>query len=101
MRAGNSPVSGSPPTAERDPRVRVEVRLDDKTRRAALEEDVKRGLLARPRQLPPKDFYDGAGCAAFPALPPRAGVIPDARQARDPLRGGRIPDARAASEGDR
>ena len=65
MRAGNSPVSGSPPTAERDPRVRVEVRLDDKTRRAALEEDVKRGLLARPRQLPPKYFYDAAGSALF------------------------------------
>ena len=65
MPAGNFPASASPPTADRDPRVHVEVLLDDKTRRAALEDDVRRGLLARPRELPPKYFYDAAGSALF------------------------------------
>lgn len=65
MPAGNFPASVSPQTAERDARVRVEVRLDDATRRTALEDDVRRGLLAHPRELPPKYFYDAAGSALF------------------------------------
>ena len=65
MPAGNSPASVSPATPDRDPRVRVEILLDEKTRRAALEDDVRRGLLARPRELPPKYFYDAVGSALF------------------------------------
>ncbi len=34
-------------------------------RRAALAADVRRGLLARPRSLPPKWFYDDAGSELF------------------------------------
>ena len=65
MPAGSSPASGSPRTSERHARVHVEVRLDAATRRAALAEDVRRGLTARPRRLPPKYFYDPAGSALF------------------------------------
>jgi L-histidine N-alpha-methyltransferase len=65
MPAGSSPASGSPRTSERHARVHVEVRLDAATRRAALAEDVRRGLTARPRRLPPKYFYDATGSALF------------------------------------
>jgi L-histidine N-alpha-methyltransferase len=65
MPAGSSPASGSPRTSERHARVHVEVRLDAATRRVALADDVRRGLTARPRRLPPKYFYDAAGSALF------------------------------------
>ena len=65
MHAGNFPASAWPPTARPDPRVRVDVRLDAATRRAALARDVRRGLTATPRRLPPKYFYDPAGSALF------------------------------------
>jgi L-histidine N-alpha-methyltransferase len=65
MPAGSSPASGSPRTSERPGRVHVEVRLDAATRRAALAEDVRRGLTRHPRRLPPKYFYDPAGSALF------------------------------------
>jgi L-histidine N-alpha-methyltransferase len=65
MHAGSSPASDSPRTSERVARVRVDVRLDDATRRRALAEDVREGLMARPRRLPPKYFYDAAGSALF------------------------------------
>jgi L-histidine Nalpha-methyltransferase len=65
MRAGSSPASAWPRTAERQARVRVEVRLDAATRRATLTDDVRRGLLAVPRRLPPKYFYDVAGSELF------------------------------------
>jgi L-histidine Nalpha-methyltransferase len=45
--------------------VRVDVRLDDAARRAALARDVRRGLTSTPRRLPPKYFYDAAGSALF------------------------------------
>ena len=65
MRAGNSPASAWPRTAERDASVRVEVRLGAGMRRAALADDIRHGLLTRPRRLPPKYFYDAAGSALF------------------------------------
>ena len=65
MRADNSPASVWPRTLERDPRIRVEIRLDAATRRATLANDVRRGLLARPRRLPPKYFYDAVGSGLF------------------------------------
>lgn len=34
-------------------------------RRSTLAEDVRRGLVARPRSLPPKHFYDAAGSELF------------------------------------
>jgi L-histidine N-alpha-methyltransferase len=65
MRAGNLPAYVWPPTAERSPRLRIDVRLRDAERRAALARDVRRGLTATPRTLPPKYFYDAAGSELF------------------------------------
>lgn len=46
-------------------RIHVEVCIDEQGRRQALEEDVRRGLTALPKTLPPKYFYDDAGAALF------------------------------------
>jgi L-histidine N-alpha-methyltransferase len=53
------------PTVERDGRVRVDVAADARTLRDTLADDVRAGLLAAPRRLPPKYFYDAAGSALF------------------------------------
>jgi L-histidine N-alpha-methyltransferase len=42
---------------------RADVHVDDDARRAALADDVRRGLGAREKWLPPKYFYDAAGSA--------------------------------------
>jgi L-histidine N-alpha-methyltransferase len=65
MPAGSFPASGSPRTAERGARVRIDVRLGAPSRRAALAQDVRRGLTTHPRRLPPKYFYDATGSALF------------------------------------
>src|SRR5262249_52626149 len=44
---------------------RAEARVDDDARRAALADDVRHGLGAREKWLPPKYFYDAAGSALF------------------------------------
>ncbi len=44
---------------------RADVHVDDDARRAALAHDVRRGLGAREKWLPPKYFYDAAGSALF------------------------------------
>jgi L-histidine N-alpha-methyltransferase len=41
------------------------VRLDARTQRRALATDVRRGLTASPKALPPKYFYDARGSALF------------------------------------
>src|SRR5215813_8836782 len=46
-------------------RYRADVHVDDAARRRALAEDVRRGLGAREKWLPPKYFYDAAGSALF------------------------------------
>jgi L-histidine N-alpha-methyltransferase len=46
-------------------RYRVDVHLHDQGRRQTLADDVRRGLGARPRSLPPKYFYDAVGSALF------------------------------------
>jgi L-histidine N-alpha-methyltransferase len=43
----------------------VDVRLSPAARRRALTRDVREGLTASPRRLPPKYFYDAAGSALF------------------------------------
>jgi len=68
MPAGNSPVSVWPRTAEPHPRVRLDVRQSGADRRAALARDVRRGLTATPRRLPPKYFYDATGSELFDRL---------------------------------
>jgi len=44
---------------------RADVHVDDDALRAALAADVRRGLAARQKWLPPKYFYDAAGSALF------------------------------------
>lgn len=46
-------------------RYRVDVYTDEQTQQRMLEEDVRRGLLASPKSLPPKYFYDRAGSLLF------------------------------------
>jgi L-histidine N-alpha-methyltransferase len=46
-------------------RVTIDVRLHAAARRRALADDVRRGLTARPKTLPPKYFYDARGSALF------------------------------------
>lgn len=45
--------------------VRVEVRLDPSSARAALERDAREGLTATPKTLPPVWFYDDVGSELF------------------------------------
>ena len=46
-------------------RYRVDVYRDEQRQQRHLEEDVRRGLTARPKSLPPKYFYDRAGSLLF------------------------------------
>jgi len=46
-------------------RYRVDVYTDEQRQQRHLEEDVRRGLTARPKSLPPKYFYDRAGSLLF------------------------------------
>ena len=50
------------------PRVRVDVHLGPDDLRDALERDARTGLTARPKDLPPKWFYDERGCELFDAI---------------------------------
>jgi L-histidine N-alpha-methyltransferase len=45
--------------------VRIDVHLRPETIAAALRDDVRSGLSAPPRELPPKWFYDERGCELF------------------------------------
>jgi L-histidine N-alpha-methyltransferase len=49
-------------------RVRIEVHVGEADLEAALRADVRRGLAARPRSIPPKYFYDEAGSRLFEAI---------------------------------
>ncbi len=55
-------------TSSTSPRVRVEVHLGPDDLRKALEHDARTGLTARPKDLPPKWFYDERGCELFDAI---------------------------------
>jgi L-histidine N-alpha-methyltransferase len=46
-------------------RYRLDIHTDERTRQARLEADVRRGLTARQKSLPPKYFYDRAGSLLF------------------------------------
>lgn len=46
-------------------RYRVDVHTDEQTEQRRLEEDVRRGLTARRKSLPPKYFYDRSGSLLF------------------------------------
>jgi L-histidine Nalpha-methyltransferase len=48
-----------------EPRVRIDVLLDPYDREVALADDVFWGLKARPKELPPKWFYDERGSQLF------------------------------------
>jgi L-histidine N-alpha-methyltransferase len=47
------------------PRWSLDVRIDEAELLARMVDDVRRGLTADPRWLPPKYFYDDAGCQLF------------------------------------
>ena len=49
-------------------RVRVDVHLSPATLAASLEADVRAGLTATPKELPPKWFYDDRGSELFDAI---------------------------------
>jgi len=46
-------------------RYRIDVHTDERARQQRLEQDMRRGLTARPKSLPPKYFYDRAGSLLF------------------------------------
>lgn len=51
-----------------EPEVRVDVHLGPADLRRALEADVRAGLTATPKELPPKYFYDDRGSELFDAI---------------------------------
>jgi len=55
-------------TSSTSPRVRVDVHFGPDDLRRALEHDARTGLTARPKDLPPKWFYDERGCELFDAI---------------------------------
>jgi L-histidine N-alpha-methyltransferase len=55
------------PTRDAD-RVRIDVRMGPNDLDDALRADVRRGLTAAPKELPPKWFYDDRGCELFDAI---------------------------------
>ena len=46
-------------------RYRLDVHTDERAPEQRLEADVREGLTARPKSLPPKYFYDRAGSLLF------------------------------------
>lgn len=48
--------------------IQIDVLLDAADIQRALREDVRRGLTATPKELPPKWFYDDRGCELFDAI---------------------------------
>ena len=53
---------------ELDPRFSIDVLIDDDQRLAMLCGEARRGLTRRPKELPPKWFYDQRGSALFDAI---------------------------------
>jgi len=51
-----------------DPRARIERHLDEAAHRRQLAEDVRQGLTAATKTLPPKYFYDDRGSQLFDAI---------------------------------
>ena len=58
--------------------------LDRRAAPAQLADDVRAGLTATPKTLPPKYFYDARGSELFDEITRLPGVLPDPRRARDP-----------------
>ena len=69
-----------------EPRVRIDVLLDEADRRSALHDATFWGLRSQPKELPAVWLYDDAGSRLFDADHPAAGVLPDRGRARDPRR---------------
>jgi L-histidine Nalpha-methyltransferase len=60
---------------------RIDVHLTPADAHAALRADVLRGLTARPKQLPPKYFYDARGSALFEQITALAEYFPTRTEA--------------------
>ena len=61
---------------------RIERTSPTRTSRPSLRTDVRAGLTATPKMLPPKYFYDDRGSELFEEITRLAGVLPDPRRAR-------------------
>jgi L-histidine N-alpha-methyltransferase len=59
------PRAARPPGHPTAVRLRVDLHVDEPSRLRTLAEDVRRGLTAARKALPPKYFYDAAGSALF------------------------------------
>jgi L-histidine Nalpha-methyltransferase len=66
--------------ADRAARVRVDVLMGPTDLDDALRDDVRRGLTASPKELPPKWFYDDRGCELFDAITRLAEYYPTERE---------------------
>jgi L-histidine N-alpha-methyltransferase len=62
------------------PNITVETHLTGADRRAALASDVREGLRATPKQLPPKWFYDETGSVLFEKITMLAEYYPTRRE---------------------
>ena len=59
------PLASGPSTLAAGGEITLDVCLDGSAWLATLGRDVRHGLAARPRRLPPKYFYDETGSALF------------------------------------
>jgi L-histidine N-alpha-methyltransferase len=62
-------------------RYRLDIHTDERARQERLEADVRRGLTARPKSLPPKYFYDRAGSLLFERITELAEYYPTRTEA--------------------
>ena len=63
-------------------RYRLDIHTDEQARQERLEADVRRGLTARQKSLPPKYFYDRAGSLLFERITELPEYYPTRTEAR-------------------
>jgi L-histidine Nalpha-methyltransferase len=86
------------PSRGPDPDVAVERHLTAADRTAALADDVRRGLTARPKELPPKWFYDATGSLLFDEITRLPEYYPTRRERA--ILAAHAPDIAAATAAD-
>ena len=65
---GREPAPSPPPSTSTLQRFAIDVLIDDDDRLEMLHAEARRGLTRRPKELPPKWFYDQRGSALFDAI---------------------------------